>query len=148
MSEHRVQTKWERTSKSFEFDHYNREHIWCIEGKEIPASAAPEYKGKPSHVDPEQAFVASLSSCHMLTFLALAAKKRIVVDRYEDDAYGKLGKNDDGVMAITEVVLRPRVTFAAGHTTSYDELQKLHAKAHEHCFIANSVKCPIKILPQ
>ena len=97
--------------------------------------------------DPEEAFVAALSSCHMLTFLAIAATRRLTVDSYQDDAVGTLEKNDKGRLAMTRVVLRPRVVFGAESTPSADELQKMHQKAHAGCFIANSVTSDVVVEP-
>ena len=111
----------------------------------MPASAAAEYFGSAQRVDPEQAFVASLSSCHMLTFLALAAKKRYTVDSYRDDAVGHLGKNEAGKMAVTRVVLRPEIEFSGDRKPSRDEIAHLHDRAHSHCFIANSVTTEIVV---
>lgn len=141
MSEHRVQVSWNRESEGFGYREYNREHRWIFDhGVEVNASAAPEFLGKDTHVDPEQAFVAALSSCHMLTFLALCARKKIVVERYTDSAVGFLEKNEDGRLAITRVHLKPEVEFSedCGKMTQ-DMVMQLHDKAHAECFIANSV---------
>jgi organic hydroperoxide reductase OsmC/OhrA len=98
-------------------------------------------------VDPEEAFVASVSSCHMLWFLSLAAKAGFTVDGYLDDAIGVMARNAEGRMAITVVTLRPAVRFS-GHVPSHDELARLHHEAHERCFIANSVKSEVRCEPQ
>ncbi|MEE2690541.1 MAG: OsmC family protein [Pseudomonadota bacterium] len=141
MSEHIAEIVWKRTSESFAYDHYNRAHLWRFDGGvETPASASPAYKGEPERVDPEEAFVASLSSCHMLTFLAIAAKKRLVVDAYEDRAVGHMEKNAEGRLAITRVDLHPHITFASGTEVDAATLKKMHHDSHEQCFIANSVK--------
>jgi len=141
MSEHIAEIVWKRTSESFAYDHYNRAHLWRFDGGvETPASAAPAYKGEPERVDPEEAFVAALSSCHMLTFLAIAAKKRLVVDAYEDRAVGHMEKNAEGRLAITRVDLHPHITFAPGTEVDAAMLKKMHHDSHEQCFIANSVK--------
>ena len=111
MSEHRVSVKWARNSTDFGYKNYNRDHVWRFDsGVEVPASAAPAYLGNPQRVDPEAAFVAALSSCHMLTFLALASNKGFVVDSYEDNAVGHLEKNANGKLAITHVELHPLPT--------------------------------------
>lgn len=112
------------------------------------ASAAPAYLGDPALVDPEEAFVASLSSCHMLTFLALAAKKRLVVDRYTDEAVGYMEKNAQGKLAITRVVLRPKVSFGGSGAPPAEVSEELHATAHRYCFIANSVTAEIAVEPR
>lgn len=141
MSEHIAEIRWSRTSKDFAYDHYNRSHDWSFDaGVSVPASAAVAFKGDADRVDPEEAYVASLSSCHMLTFLAIAAKKRLVVDAYEDRAVGKLEKNAQGKLAITTVHLHPKVKFGEGVEVDAATLKKLHHLSHEECFIANSVK--------
>jgi organic hydroperoxide reductase OsmC/OhrA len=113
----------------------------------VQASAAPACRGSAGLVDPEEAFVAALSSCHMLTFLAYAAKRRFVVERYRDRAVGFLEKNAEGRLAVTRVVLRPEVVFADGSAPAADELEELHHKAHEACFIANSVTTTVTVEP-
>jgi organic hydroperoxide reductase OsmC/OhrA len=146
MSEHRATIVWNRTSDDFSYDGYSRDHSWKFEnGVEVEASAAPDFFGAPDKVDPEEGYVASLSSCHMLTFLAIAARRRLVVDSYTDTAVGHLEKNEDGNLAVTRVTLRPRIVFAEGTELSAEELERLHHKAHGHCFIANSVRTAISI---
>ena len=141
MSEHIAEIKWKRETESFAYDHYNRAHDWTFDGGVVvPGSAAPAYKGDAERVDPEEAFVEALSSCHLLTFLAIAAKKKLVVDGYEDRAVGRMDKNAQGKLAITSVDLHPRVSFAAGVVVDAATLKKMHHDAHENCFIANSVK--------
>ena len=145
MSEHRVHVRWERRGIDFGYDSYPRDHEWRFEGGvRVPATSAPEFRGNPERVDPEAAFVAALSSCHMLTFLAIASRKRLVVDAYEDDAVGSLAKNEAGKLAMTHVVLRPRVTFA-GAAPSPEALAELHERSHRECFIANSVVTKVEI---
>ncbi len=144
MSEHLATISWKRETASFAYNDYNRTHVWRFDnGEEVPAAAAPAYLGDPTCVDPEEAFVASLSSCHMLTFLAIAAKKRLVVDAYEDNAVGHMEKNDKGRLAITRVELSPRLTFADGVDVDEHTLAQMHHTAHEQCFIANSVKTEV-----
>lgn len=146
MSEHKVTTKWERTSANFGYDEYNREHTWHFDGGvEVCASAAPDYLGKAECVDPEQAFVASLSSCHMLFVLAIASKKRLTVDQYTDEAIGYLEKNADGKMAVTRVVLKPKIVFSGDKIPTDNEIAGIHEKAHAGCFIANSVKTDVTV---
>ena len=147
MSLHRAHVRWERGSAPFRYESYDRDHQWRFEGGvEVPASAAPEYQGNPARVDPEAALVAAVSSCHMLTFLAIAARKRLVVERYEDEAVGTLEKDADGKLAVTKVVLRPRIVFG-GEPPTAEQIEKLHETAHEHCFIANSVRTAITVEP-
>lgn len=145
MSEHRVHVSWERGGVDFGYESYPRAHRWRFEGGvEVPASAAPAFHGNPERVDPEAAFVAALSSCHMLTFLAVASRKRLVVDAYEDEAVGFLAKNEAGKLAMTRVVLRPRVVFA-GAAPAAEVVADLHARAHRECFIANSVRTDVEV---
>jgi organic hydroperoxide reductase OsmC/OhrA len=146
MSEHRVTVTWNRDGRDFTYEAYGRDHTWTFEGGTVvEASAAPAYKGNPDLVDPEESFVASLSSCHMLTFLALAAKKRFVVESYTDRAVGFLEKNDEGRLAVTRAVLRPEIEFGGERRPTSEELAGLHDQAHHHCFIANSVKTDVSI---
>lgn len=141
MSEHVAEISWKRTSESFAYDHYNRAHDWTFDaGVTVPGSASPHYRGDKERVDPEEAFVAALSSCHLLTFLAICARKRLVVDAYEDHAVGRMDKNAQGKLAVTTVDLHPKVTFAPGTDVDAATLKKLHHDAHEECFIANSVR--------
>jgi len=146
MSEHRAKIVWNRDSKDFSYETYSRDHSWEFEnGIKIQASAAPEFRGSPANIDPEEAYVAALSSCHMLTFLAIAARKRFVVDSYTDLAVGHLEKNEHGKLAVTRVALRPKVSFSEQACPSSEELERLHHRAHAECFIANSVHTSISV---
>ncbi len=146
MSEHHATIEWGRETPDFSYETYNRDHDWAFDGgTTIRASAAPAYRGDPGRVDPEEAFVASLSSCHMLTFLAVACKRRFVVDSYRDQAVGTLEKGPGGTFAITRVILRPRVVFGGQRTPAPEELRKLHEQAHHACFIANSVTTEVVV---
>jgi len=148
MSEHHCRVSWSRGDHDYTYETYPRDHDWSFPGGvSVAASAAPDFLGNPARVDPEEALVAALSSCHMLTFLALAARKRFVVERYEDDAIGTLEKNQDGRLAITRVVLRPRIVFGGENQPDAAALEKLHHTAHDHCFIANSVKTEVTVEP-
>ncbi len=139
MSEHRATIVWRRSSADFTYDTYNRDHIWRVPGgADIAASSAPEYRGTPERIDPEQALVAALSSCHMLTFLAICARKRIPVDAYEDEAVGVMTKNEKGRLYVSRCTLRPKITWS-GDAPSAEVIADLHHKSHEECFIANSV---------
>ena len=149
MSEHRATIIWKRQTEKFTYDSYNRDHLWSFDGgQQIQASAAPAYVGNAALVDPEEAFVAALSSCHMLTFLALACKKKFVVESYEDEAVGYLDKDAAGKPAVVRVVLHPLVAFSADKTPSPQEIEQLHHGAHEYCFIANSVKSEVTVEPR
>lgn len=148
MSEHLASIRWNRNDQPFDYEHYPRDHEVRFErGQRLTGSAAPAYFGSAEGVDPEEMLVAALSSCHMLTLLAIAAKKGWVVDTYEDDAVGTLGKNADGRAAVTHTVLRPRIVFA-GDAPTAQELQKLHESAHRNCFIASSVKTEVTVEPR
>lgn len=145
MSEHHATVEWERGSVEFDYRSYSRDHAWKFEGGvQVCASSAPEYLGNANLVDPEKAYVAALASCHMLTFLAIAARKRLVVDRYRDAAVGFLEKNVDGKLAVTRVVLRPKVSFGSRPPSS-EGLRKIHDLAHKECFIANSVRTSVTV---
>lgn len=145
MAAHGVTVKWNRESADFTYQTYNRDHTWQFDGGEsVNASAAVDYLGNGSFVDPEQAFVASLSACHMLVFLAVAANKGLNVASYEDQADGVLAKNEQGKMAVTKVILQPRIQFD-GQAPDAATLDKLHHMAHRNCFIANSVTTEIEV---
>jgi organic hydroperoxide reductase OsmC/OhrA len=150
MSAHLAQIRWKRTSPDFLYDTYNRAYDVLFKNGDIvlPSSAAPKFGGDANRVDPEEAFVASLSSCHMLTFLAICARKRLTVDRYEDDAEGHLEKGSNGKLWVAHVILHPRVAFAAGVQVDAATLADIHHKSHEECFIANSVKTEVAVEPQ
>ena len=149
MSEHKATVEWKRETADFAYESYNRDHDWTFDaGIRVRASANPAYLGSESCVDPEEAFVVSLSSCHMLTFLSIACKKRFNVESYRDQAVGILEKDSSGRLAITRVTLRPEVRFAGDRTPSAEELRQLHDQAHHTCFIANSVKTEVNVEPQ
>jgi organic hydroperoxide reductase OsmC/OhrA len=149
MSEHKVTLTWNRGDEPFEYQKYSRDHTWKFEGgHETQASAAPAYLGNPNLVDPEQAFVASLSGCHMLTFLAIACKKKFVLDEYIDDAVGIMEKNAEGRLAITRVTLRQRLKFSGEQQPTSQDIEEMNHAAHEQCFIANSVKTEITVETQ
>ena len=144
MSEYLATVTWRRQGQDFLSNRYSRVHSWQFDGgAEILASPAPQVVPAPmsaaEYVDPEEAFVASLASCHMLFFLDLAAREKFIVDEYVDEAVGVLGKNDQGRMAMTRVTLRPKVAFSGERTPSAEQLADIHHRAHEQCFIANSV---------
>ena len=146
MSEHKAIIRWTRDGKDFTYKSYSRDHVWVANGNEIPASATPAYLGNPNRVDPEAAFVAALSSCHMLTFLALSSNKGFVVEKYEDDAVGYLEKNAAGKMAIVRVELHPKIAFGGTKQPAAADLDWLHDKAHKECFIANSVTTDVRVV--
>lgn len=142
MSEHKIHVTWH---KQGDFSHlgFERQHQVEASGQAITMAGA----NTPGHIDPEQALTFSLASCHMLTFLALAAKKRLVVSQYSDEAIGVLGNNSQGRSYVERIILRPSILFE-GKTPDAESLRKMHDKAHEHCFIANSVLSQVVIEPQ
>lgn len=150
MDEHRAGLRWKRTSSDFTYESYNRAHDVLFKDGAIvlPSSSAPEFRGDPARVDPEEAYVASLCGCHMLTFLAICARKRLVIDSYDDEASGRLEKGSNGKLWMTRVVLRPRVRFADGSEVGETQLMALHHQAHADCFIANSVKTEVSVEPR
>ena len=149
MSEYTASVKWQRQlDESFVDNQYSRGHEWLFDGGVmVPASASPHVVPLPysveANVDPEEAFVASLSSCHMLFFLSIAAKNRFVIDDYSDEAVGFMQTGEDGKLCMTRVVLRPRITFAGDRKPDRNKLEKMHHQSHEACFIANSVKTEV-----
>ena len=152
MSRYGVSVVWERGDQAFVDNRYSRAHVWRFDGGiEVPASSSPDVVAPPlssaAAVDPEEAFVASLSSCHMLWFLAIAAKRKLRVDSYVDDAEGIMERNAEGRMAMTRVTLRPRVVFSGEKTPTREELDQMHHSAHDECFIANSVKTEVVCIP-
>jgi organic hydroperoxide reductase OsmC/OhrA len=144
--EYRATTTWRRTTPEFTYETYNRAHEVKFGGGEVvPWSAAPEFKGDADRVNPEEAFVASLSTCHMLTFLAIAARKRFTVDSYIDEATGVMERTTQGKVWVARVTLRPKVTFSGVRQPSTGELSELHRAAHDTCFVANSVKSEVVV---
>ena len=150
MSIYTATIRWTRSAaEAFTDGRYSRAHQWAFDGGAVvPASSSPQVVPLPfsdaAGVDPEEAFVASLSSCHMLFFLDFARRAGLVVEGYEDVAEGVMAKRDDGRMAMTLVTLRPRITWG-GEAPDADALAALHHKAHEACFIANSVTSEVRI---
>ncbi len=146
MHEYRATTSWQRTSADFTYETYNRAHEVKFGGGEVVAwSAAPEFKGDAARVNPEEAYVASLSTCHLLTFLAIAARKRFIVDSYVDEAAGVIEKGPEGKYWVSRVTLRPKVVFSGDRQPSSQEISELHHAAHENCFVANSVKSAVTV---
>jgi organic hydroperoxide reductase OsmC/OhrA len=152
MAEYHARIVWQRGQSRFTDNRYSRSHEWRFdEGVIVPASSSPHVVPLPmsvaAAVDPEEAFVASLSSCHMLTFLYLAARRGFSIDSYDDAAVGILEKNAAGQQAITRVTLRPDVRFSGDKLPTAEEVEALHHSAHEGCFIANSVKTEVNVEP-
>lgn len=151
MSEHKATIRWAQAQGEFLKGSYSREHTWTFDGGvTVPASPAPTSVkppySNPANVDPEEAYVAAISSCHMLTFLWVASREGLEVTSYEDEAVGVMTKNERGIPWVSSVVLRPRVMFS-GPRPAPDVEDALHHKAHEACYIANSVKTEIRVAP-
>ena len=149
---HRAVIHWEQPATDFFKGKYSREHSWTFDGGAvIPASSAPSVVpvpwSNPALVDPEEAFVASLSSCHMLSYLYLASRQGFEVASYHDEATGLMGKNERGVPWVAAVTLHPVISYAGDKRPSAEEEAKLHHLSHEQCYIANSVKTEITISP-
>ena len=153
MSEHLATIEWTRNGQVFSDSKYDRAHDWRFDGGAVvrgsPApSSVPAPMSDPAAVDPEEALVAAVSSCHMLFFLAYAARGGFVVDRYRDDAVGLLGRDDGGRVSITAVTLRPEATFSGETRPDAAALDDLHHRAHEACYIANSIRAAITVEPR
>lgn len=148
MTEYGAVVSWERRGAVFTDNRYSRGHRWRFDGGvEVPASASPQVVPLPmsveAAVDPEEAFVASLSSCHMLWFLSIAAQRKLLVESYVDAAVGHMARNADGRLAMTRVTLRPRAVFGGERRPVRDEILAMHREAHERCYIANSVRSEV-----
>lgn len=137
---------WDRQDVPFTVKTYDRTHrIAFGGGSTIEASSAPEFLGKAALPNPEELFTASISSCFMLTFLYWAAMKGLVIDKYRAEAVGTLAKNAEGKMAVTEVILKPTITFQDNKNPDAGVLEELFKKAHDNCFISSSVKTTVKV---
>ena len=150
MSEHKASVRWQHSGGEFLKGKYSREHTWTFDGGlTVPAAPSPHNVpvafGNPANVDPEEAFVAAISSCHMLTFLFLAYRAGFAVEAYDDAATGFLQKNERGNPWISRVTLHPKIIYGANKTPTQDEEAELHHQAHEQCIIANSVKTEVAI---
>ncbi len=150
MSEHKAIIDWKRTTPDFLSGKYSREHTWTFDGGlVVPASPSPSVVpapwSNPAHVDPEEAFVASLSSCHMMTFVYLAQRQKFTVDSYRDEAVGIMTKNEKGAQWVSKVTLRPQVVYSGDKLPTPQDEEHLHHLAHEQCFIANSVKTEVVV---
>ena len=152
MAQYVAEILWLRGEQNFLDNRYSRRHLLRFDGGvEVPGSSSPHVVPVPmsdaAAVDPEEAFVASLSSCHMLFFLSIAAKRRFCVDRYFDAATGVMEKNADGKMAVSVVTLHPETTFSGEQLPTREQIERMHHEAHEACFIANSVKSEVRCEP-
>jgi len=152
MSEHKATIRWTHSRGDFLKGTYSREHTWTFDGgATVPASpspsAVPKQYGNEANVDPEEAFVASISSCHMLTYLFVASRAGFEIASYEDEAVGTMTKNERGATWVSSVELRPRIVYRGDKRPSKADEDRLHHLAHEQCFIANSVKTSIAVKP-
>ena len=149
--EYRATIRWTRgAEESFSDNRYSRGHVWSFDGGvTVPGSASPSVVPLPlsreDAVDPEEAFVAALSSCHMLTFLSIAAKKRFVIDAYEDKALGIMTKNQNGKLFVSKITLDPVIEFSGERLPTPEQIADMHHLAHKECFIANSVLTEIVV---
>jgi organic hydroperoxide reductase OsmC/OhrA len=151
--EYHTTVEWQRQGVAFVDSRYSRSHVWRFDGGvEVPASSAPSSVPLPysmaAAVDPEEALVAATSSCHMLFFLSFAAKQGFVIDRYLDEAIGSMECNADDKLYVSKIVLNPDVTFCGSKQPSDHEVDALHHRAHEECYIANSIKAEIIVRPK
>jgi organic hydroperoxide reductase OsmC/OhrA len=148
-NEYRATVVWHAGGADFLKGRYSRAHRWLFEGVEVPASASPLHVPPPlsraDAVDPEEGFIAALSSCHMLFFLYFAAKAGLAVESYEDDAVGTIGENERGKHFVATVLLNPRIAFSGARQPSEAEIAELHHKSHEECYLANSVLTKISV---
>ena len=142
--EYTATVSWQRGDAAFTDNKYSRAHQWTFDG----GTVVPVPQSSAAAVDPEEAFVAALSSCHMLFFLFHAAKKGFVVDGYEDTAVGTMGRNAEGRTAMLKIPLRPRATWSGEKRPTAQDLDAMHHQAHKDCFIANSVKCEVALEPR
>ena len=152
MADYTAEILWTRDDQPFLDQRYSRRHLLRFDGGlEVPGSSSPHSVrlpfSDPAALDPEEAFVASLSSCHLLWFLSIAAQRGFRVDHYLDSASGSMTKNEAGKLAITRVTLRPAVVFSGEKLPSREEISALHHAAHEECFIANSVRSEVVCEP-
>lgn len=142
-----IDLNWKRTTEDFGYEKFNRNHSIVFSGNQLlKNSAAPEYLGDVDTANPEELLASALSSCHMLTFLAVASKSGYIVDSYADCAEAILDKNEEGRLAITIINLRPVIIFSGEKKPTEEQLKSLHEKAHRNCFIANSIKTKVNIL--
>lgn len=150
MTDYHASVSWDRDGAKFTDNRYRRLHTWTFdEGLDVPASASPHSVPLPYSearaVDPEEALVAAVSSCHMLWFLSIAAKRGVVVERYVDNPVGTLGRNAKGKEVITVITLRPEIAFGGEQRPSSADIEAIHHEAHEVCCLANSVTAEVRV---
>ncbi len=146
MSDLSIQLHWQRTEPDLQPGKYSNAHtVHFNDGHDLRMDAAPDWGGDPSNTNPEQALASALSSCHMMTFLALAAKAKWPVATYHDHAVAHLGKNPKGQMSVTRIDLHPVVHFDTGFTVEERKLEEMQDRAHRHCFVANSLADSVEV---
>ena len=147
MSEHIIDISWTHTPSPLADNTYDRNHqVSFGNSQQVMGSSAPDFKGDPAGVDPEQLLISALASCHMLTFLAIAELKGYEVKSYDDKACGFLEKGDSGRFEVTRIQLRPKIIFSGDKKPDAEALQRMHVSAHKNCFVANSIKTKVEIL--
>jgi organic hydroperoxide reductase OsmC/OhrA len=147
MEEFNVKIKWNNPDKELKFDHYSRNHTVYFGGEQtLKNSSAVSYKGDPNASNPEELLLSALSSCHMLTFLAIASKSGYVVASYFDEAKCYLEKNSENKMTVSKIVLQPKIIFTGDKVPDNEKIKSMHDKAHHNCFIANSINCEVAII--
>lgn len=147
MSQFEVEISWKNNQNEFSFKEYSRDHSIKLGFDQIiKNSAAPEYFGSKEATNPEELLAAALGSCHMLTFFAIASKSGYVIESYYDKASALLGKNDSQKISVTEIKLSPTIVFSGEKRPTTEELKAMHEKAHNNCFIAQSLKTKVTIV--
>lgn len=143
-----IELHWMRKTPSMDVGGYDTDHeISFNDHDSLTGDAAPDWGGERNNVNPEQMLAAALSSCHMMTFLSLAARAKLPIATYSDHAVSVLGKLPNGRMAVTDILLSPRVTLDTGFSIEPGELEKMHTKTHKLCFVANSISARVRVTP-
>lgn len=150
MQHYEATVAWDRAGHPFHDQRYSRAHEWSFDGGlKVPASSSPLSvplpMSDPANIDPEEALVAAVSSCHMLFFLSIAAQRGFVIDAYRDHALGIMERDAGGKLAMTRITLRPAISFVGHALPDAEQLNAMHHAAHQKCYIANSIKAAIII---
>ena len=146
MNELSINIEWNLQEESLKPETFSKNHKIYINDNIFNAGSAPEYGGKENEINPEQSLAASISSCHMMTFLALAAKMRWPVKSYKDKALAFLGKNSKGKMCVNKIELNPKIIFEGDFSVSSEEMDKMQDRSHRYCFVANSLSDEVEII--
>ena len=146
MSELSISLEWNLQEKELKPDIFSKNHKIEINDNIFNAGSAPEYGGKENEINPEQSLAAAISSCHMMTFLSLAAKMRWPVKSYKDKAYAFLGKNSKGKMCVNKIELNPKIVFDDNFSVPNEEMIKMQDRAHRYCFVANSLSDEVEVV--